>query len=81
MTQFDPSQFERGYVCGPSTLTSVYAAIVSIHRIAYYKLPITSKQKFHVTMGHDTVMASLQIFTTGMLSICIYIAGLIDNRL
>ena len=68
VTQFDPSQFERGYVCSPSTMCSVYGAIVSIHRISYYKLPITSKHKFHVTIGHDTVMATLQMFSTGMYS-------------
>ena len=65
MTQFDPGQFERGYVCTPSAMGHVHAAIVSIYRIAYYKLPVTSKHKFHVTMGHDTVMASLQLFSTG----------------
>ncbi|KAF6027845.1 EEFSEC [Bugula neritina] len=64
VTQFDPSQFERGYVCAASTMSQVHGAIVSIHRIAYYKSVISSKHKFHITIGHDTVMASLQLFAT-----------------
>lgn len=66
VTQFDPASFERGYICTPGTLSRIHAAVVTLNRIPYYKLPVTSKSKFHITIGHDTAMASLQLFSTSM---------------
>lgn len=62
VTQFDPKQLERGLVCSPGTLSTLYAAIVSMHKIQYFKGAVLTKSKFHVTVGHDTVMARVTIF-------------------
>ena len=70
VTQFDPQLFERGYVCSPGALSRIYAAVVSLNAIPYYKLPVTSKHKFHVTIGHDTIMASVHLFSPGEFGQC-----------
>uniref|UniRef100_H2YEH6 Selenocysteine-specific elongation factor n=1 Tax=Ciona savignyi TaxID=51511 RepID=H2YEH6_CIOSA len=62
VTQFDPKLLERGLVCSPGTLPTLYAAIVRITKIAYYVGEVLTKSKFHVTIGHATVMARITIF-------------------
>ncbi|KAF0312052.1 Selenocysteine-specific elongation factor [Amphibalanus amphitrite] len=63
VTQFDPKTLERGLVCEVGYLSTVLACIVSLHRISYYRGEIRSKSRLHVTLGHDTVMARLTLFT------------------
>ncbi|WAR30525.1 SELB-like protein [Mya arenaria] len=60
--KFDPSQLERGSICTPGALPSIQAAIISMVKIPYYKGSISSKAKFHMTTGHDTVMGRLTVF-------------------
>ena len=62
VTQFDPKLLERGLVCTPGSLPTLYAAICSINKIAYYAGDVATKSKFHVTVGHSTVMAKVAIF-------------------
>ena len=62
VTQFDPKLLERGLVCSPSTIPTIFAAVISVKHIPYYKGTITSKSKFHITIGHETVMGKLQVF-------------------
>lgn len=62
VTQFDPKLLERGLVCTPSTIPTTIAGIVSVEKIHYYKGPVASKAKFHITIGHDTVMGKAQFF-------------------
>lgn len=62
VTQFDPKLLERGLVCSPSTIPTILAAVISVKHIPYYKGTITSKSKFHITIGHETVMGKLQVF-------------------
>ncbi|XP_071960363.1 selenocysteine-specific elongation factor-like isoform X2 [Antedon mediterranea] len=62
VTQFDPKQLERGLVCTPGTLPTICAGIISVKKISYFKGACTTKAKFHVTMGHDTVMSKVTFF-------------------
>ncbi|XP_068748448.1 selenocysteine-specific elongation factor-like [Montipora capricornis] len=62
VTQFDPKLLERGLVCSPATVPTIFAAITTVKHIPYYKGAITSKAKFHITIGHETVMGKLQVF-------------------
>lgn len=62
MTQFDPKQLERGLVCTPGSLPTIEAGIMTVSHIPYYKGAINSKAKFHVTTGHETVMAKVTFF-------------------
>lgn len=62
VTQFDSSKLERGIVCSPGHVPTLYGAILPIHKIPYFKGTCQNKSKFHITIGHETVMASLQFF-------------------
>ena len=63
VTQFDPKQLERGLVCSVGALPTISGAIVKVHRIVYFKHAINTKAKFHITVGHDTVMGKATFFT------------------
>lgn len=62
VTQFEASQLERGLVSSPGYLPTVFGAVVTIRRISYYKSDIASKSKFHISIGHETVLAKLTLF-------------------
>jgi len=58
----DADALERGLVCEPGTVPTFNAAIVSARKIRFFKGTIKCGSKFHVTIGHTTVMASVQFF-------------------
>ncbi|KAJ9596344.1 hypothetical protein L9F63_012619 [Diploptera punctata] len=68
VTQFDPKQLERGIACAPGYVSTLSAAIVSVHKIKYFKGNVNTKAKFHISMGHETVMAKITFF--GMTENC-----------
>jgi len=61
VTQFDSSLMERGLVASPGYLPTIFGAVVSVSRISYYKGDIASKSKFHISLGHETVMATITL--------------------
>ena len=63
VTQFDPNLLERGLVCSPGAAPISYAVIMQVNSIAYYKGDIKSKAKFHISLGHETVMSKVPLFT------------------
>ncbi|XP_055858987.1 selenocysteine-specific elongation factor [Episyrphus balteatus] len=62
VTQFNSNQMERGIICQPGYLKFIHAAVIKLNRIEYYKFPLKSKSKLHVTVGHETVMAKIILF-------------------
>lgn len=62
VTQFNAKLMERGIICQPGYLKPVYAVCVKLQPIRYYKQTIKSRSKMHISVGHDTVMASLTLF-------------------
>lgn len=62
VTQFDPKLLERGVVCTPGSLRTLYAAVISVRKIAYFKGSLATRAKFHITVGHETVMARVTFF-------------------
>jgi len=62
VTQFDAKQLERGLLCKPGALPSVSAAIIRVCRISYFKSAIATKAKFHISVGHETVMGRAIFF-------------------
>ncbi|KAK7082836.1 hypothetical protein SK128_000536 [Halocaridina rubra] len=64
VTQFDPKQLERGLVGMPGLIQISFGVIALVKKIAYYKLPIETKSKFHITSGHETVIAKATFFGT-----------------
>ena len=63
LTQFDPKLVERGVVCSPGTIPVVPAVIATINRISFFKGDITTKSKFHISVGHETVMGKISLFS------------------
>ena len=62
VTQFDPKLLERGLVSSPGALPTIVAAVISARKIPYYKGTVATKAKFHITMGHETVMGKVSFF-------------------
>lgn len=62
VTQFDPKLLERGVVCTPGSLRTLYAAVISVRKIGYFKGSLANRAKFHITMGHETIMARVAFF-------------------
>ena len=62
VTQFDPHLLERGLICSPGALPTIFAGIIQVFKIPYFKGKCETKSKFHITTGHDTVMAKLTFF-------------------
>uniref|UniRef100_A0A668AF06 Selenocysteine-specific elongation factor n=1 Tax=Myripristis murdjan TaxID=586833 RepID=A0A668AF06_9TELE len=62
VTQFDPKLLERGVVCAPGSLRTLYAALISVRKIGYFKGSLSTRAKFHITVGHETVMARVTFF-------------------
>lgn len=64
VTQFDPKLLERGLIAQPDYISHTQIAIISLNIIKYYKLAIKSKSKFHINIGHETIMAKCTLFTS-----------------
>lgn len=62
VTQFDPKLLERGVVCTPGSLRTLFAAVISVRKIGYFKGSLATRAKFHITVGHETVMARVTFF-------------------
>nr|XP_048272415.1 selenocysteine-specific elongation factor isoform X1 [Myodes glareolus] len=63
VTQFDPKLLERGLVCAPESLHTIHAALISVEKIPYFRGPLQTKAKFHITVGHETVMGRMLFFS------------------
>jgi len=62
VTQFDAALLERGLACTPGSAPLTYAIIIDLSSIPYYKGEIRSKAKFHISLGHETVMSKITMF-------------------
>jgi len=62
--QLDAKLLERGIAAAPASVPMLTAAIVTAHRVRFFKGDIRTKATFHVTVGHLTVMATAHFFGT-----------------
>nr|CAD7438167.1 unnamed protein product [Timema bartmani] len=62
VTQFDPKTLERGMLCQPGHISKILSAIVSAKKIKYFKDSIKTKERFHISLGYETIMAKVTIF-------------------
>lgn len=46
----------------PGYVPAISLAIVSVQKIKYFKGNVNTKAKFHISIGHETVMAKLSFF-------------------
>lgn len=65
ITQFDSKLLERGLIAAPKFVNYSAAAVIRLNKIKYFKGAIGSKSKFHISIGHATVMASVLLFKGG----------------
>lgn len=64
VTNFDAKLLERGLVCVNNCVVYSHAVIIELHQIKYFKRDIKTKAKFHCSIGHETVMGSILIFSS-----------------
>ncbi|KAJ3074618.1 hypothetical protein HK102_005751 [Quaeritorhiza haematococci] len=64
VTQFDPTTMERGILATPGSIKICHAAVASARKIRFFKTPCGSGGKVHVTIGHETVMATITFFAS-----------------
>ncbi|RNA00564.1 selenocysteine-specific elongation factor, partial [Brachionus plicatilis] len=63
LANFDSKQFERGFVCSPGYVKTAYAVIIELNKIKHFKSKIESRSKFHISIGHETVLAKVELFS------------------
>lgn len=62
VTQLDPNIIERGLAAAVGTVPTFNAAIASVEKIRFYAAKLQTKAKYHVSVGHTTVMATVHFF-------------------
>jgi selenocysteine-specific elongation factor len=62
VTQLSAEQLERGIACTPGSMKTWTAGIVAVRPVRFYKGASRSGAKFHLTVGHSTVMAKATFF-------------------
>lgn len=62
VTQFNAKLIERGLAAAPGTVPTFTAAVASVDKVRFYAGPVPGKAKYHMSIGHATVMAEAQIF-------------------
>lgn len=58
----NPDQIERSLGCEPGYITPCDYIIGTITKVSYWKKPISTEEKFHLSIGNRTVMASIVLF-------------------
>ena len=54
---------ERGLVSSPGLLPTAFGIIIELRKIRYYKGDIVSGAKFHVSIGHSTILSTITLFS------------------
>jgi selenocysteine-specific elongation factor len=62
VTKLDADKLERGIVSAVGIVPSIERFIASVERIRFFKSDVTSRTKFHISIGHSTAMGSLIFF-------------------
>lgn len=53
---------ERGIACSPGAVPTIHACLALVRKIKYFRGDCESNSKFHVTVGHTTVMGTVVFF-------------------
>ncbi len=62
ISQFSSKKFERGLICEPNSVPFIHRAIARIDHIRFFKESIKNNSKFHITIGHNTTVATIYLF-------------------
>lgn len=75
VVQFAAEEIERGFLCGaqtqrgstsdhmPPRFGSATVIIAEVNRVRFHQLPCDTHTKFHITIGHSTVMGTMRYFS------------------
>lgn len=62
VTQLNPKQIERGLAAAPGCVPTFSTALARVDKVRFYAAGVSSKHKYHVIVGHATVMAEATFF-------------------
>lgn len=63
ITQFDSGSMERGVVCSAGApVVTTHTVVAIVRKVRYHKQPIEAGEKFHISVGHATVMGTMRFF-------------------
>lgn len=62
LTNIDAKLIERSVAATPNSVPLINHAVCLLKKIRFFKFPCKSGSKFHVTVGHSTVIASVTFF-------------------
>ncbi|KAL3823925.1 hypothetical protein ACHAXA_007896 [Cyclostephanos tholiformis] len=59
VSNFDAKLMERGIIASPGTVKLIRGAIAVVRKVRFFKGGLNSGSKFHISVGHTTVMATV----------------------
>jgi len=59
VANLDPNLMERGIAASPRSVRLISGALAVVKKVRYYRGSLASGTKFHVSVGHTTVMATV----------------------
>jgi selenocysteine-specific elongation factor len=59
VSNFDAKLMERGIIASPGTVKLIRGAIAVVRKVRFFKGGLNSGAKFHISVGHTTVMATV----------------------
>jgi len=62
ISNFSPSLMERGISCSPSYMKLWYGGIALVRKARYFNGELKSGTKFHISVGHCTIMADVKFW-------------------
>jgi selenocysteine-specific elongation factor len=62
LTNLDSKFIERGIACAPGSVPLLHSVVCLVKKIRFFRFPCKSGAKFHVSIGHETVVASATFF-------------------
>ena len=70
VAQLDATTIERGIACAPGSMGSCDTVIAAIEKVKFFTDIIKTKSKFHITLGHQTAVGLVHLFSTPLVDGC-----------
>ena len=68
IADLDPKSIERGIAAAPNSVPLLHNVICLVKKVRFFKFICRSNSKFHVSVGHTTVIANVTFFGASELS-------------
>jgi selenocysteine-specific elongation factor len=62
VTHLDPQLIERGIASAPGAVSQLTTVLCLVKKVRFFRTPCKSNTKFHVSIGHSTVVANVSFF-------------------